>query len=114
MAAVPFAEAESSPPYGVLRTSTPAVADNLREVLLPWWTRVYTVEVPPGGTDVKVTRQGVDDAAIGSDYVDVFAGAGPRQFSFTGVRTSTASTSIFVASDPGNSDFIVEAEAAAR
>ena len=114
MAAVPFAEAESNPPYGILRTSTPAGADDVREVLLPWWTEEYTVEVPPGGTDVKVARQGVDDDPMGAAFVDVIAGAGPRQFTLASKPTSTSATSIFVASDPGDSAFVVEAEVAKR
>ncbi|NRA03746.1 MAG: hypothetical protein HRU00_14200 [Myxococcales bacterium] len=101
-------------PYAQLRSTTPATPNDLREVVLPAWTRTFTVESPTGGTALKVARTGVDDAAIGANYVDVVAGAGPRVFVASSGQQAAEITSIFVASTGAAVAFVVEAEAARR
>ncbi len=101
-------------PYTIKRSTTDATPDDLVEVILPSWTRTYTVESPVGGTDLKVARTGADGAAIGADFVDVVAGAGPRVFVASAGQQSNQLTSIFIASTGVSVAFVVEAEAATR
>ena len=101
-------------PYTIKRSTTDATPDDLLEVILPSWTRTYTVESPTGGSNLKVARTGTDGAAIGTDFVDVVAGAGPRVFVASAGQQSNQLVSIFIASTGISAIFIVEAEAATR
>lgn len=102
-------------PYSALRGTCDANPDDLVEIILPPWTRVYTVEAPAGGSDLKVARVGVDGDAIGgAEYVDVVAGSGPREFIASEGRQSAEYTSIFLASLVTLAPYVVEAEAATR
>ena len=102
-------------PYSALRGTCDATPDDLLEIILPPWTRVYTVEAPVGGSNLKVVRVGADGDAIGAaEYVDVIAGAGPRQFVASEGRQAAQYTSIFLASLVTVAPYVVEAEAAER
>ena len=102
-------------PYSALRGTCDATPDDLLEIILPPWTRIYTVESPAGGSNLKVVRVGVDGAAIGSaEFVDVIAGAGPREFIASEGREEAAYTSIFLASLVTLAPYVVEAEAMTR
>ena len=102
-------------PYAQLRGTTDVTPDDLLEIILPPWTRVYTVEAPTGGSNLKVARVGTDGAAIGAaEYVDVVAGAGPREFIASEGRQAAEYTSIFIASLAISAPYVVEAEAAGR
>ncbi len=102
-------------PYSALRGTCDATPDDLLEVILPPWTRVFTVEAPAGGSNLKVARVGVDEAPIGAaQFVDVVAGAGPREFIASEGRQAAEYTSIFLASLVTLAPYVVEAEAMTR
>ena len=101
-------------PYAQLRTTSPAGAGTTREVILPDWTRTFTVEAPAGGNNLQVAVEGTDEGALDANYVDVIAGAGPREFIASEGRGKALITSIFVASTGASQDFVVEAEAQER
>ncbi len=104
-----------SRPHAVKRGTTPATIGNVRRVNIPDWTRGYTVEAPKGGFDLKVAWVGTDDTPIGSaQYVDVYAGAGPREFPASEGRERAQVTAIYIASVGVSADYVVEAEAIQR
>ena len=112
MAAIVLDVAER--PYTITRSTVSATPNAAREVILPPWARTFTIEAPPGGVALKVARTGADEVTIAADYVDVVAGAGPREFVASSGQQSAEITSVFVASVGVSAVFVVEAEAAER
>lgn len=105
---------DALPPYQILRSTTSSTPLNSREVILPLWARTFTVEAPAGGTDLRVAVSGSDETPIGANYVDVVAGAGPREFICSVSRGTNLISSFFVASTGASVDYAAEAEAQAR
>ena len=104
------------PPWQPLRGTTDATIGDVIEIVLPPWARVFTVEAPAGASNLKVARTGTVGDPIVSNFVDVIAGAGPREFIASGGQQSNqfSADTIFIASVGSSTDFVVEAESAKR
>ncbi len=90
-------------PYAQKRGTTPSTIGIVRQVIMPDWHKGFTVEAPAGGSPLKMAISGTDDQAIGSDFVDIIVGAGPRLF-------PVHAPSIYIASTVASADYVVEAE----
>ncbi len=94
-------------PYAQLRGTTSSTPDNLRQVIMPDWHSGFTVEAPAGGSALKLAVSGSDEGAIGTSYVDIMAGAGPRRFPYH-------LASLYITSETASADYVVEAELAKK
>lgn len=85
----------------IKRFSTPATADDLREVQFPANSREYILYA---ASSVKLAHTGTDAAAIGSDYLTIPGGSFVR-LSIPGTHDGEGRNrdggSIYLASDPG-------------